>query len=138
LKQTVSSLVTTSSAGLSGVELDEILGLEGRSFLSHFRNDLGLFRERSGRGYVWFSGDGAVRKRQQRAREQMASCSTALSDAEAVLLLVELVRNPHSTLDELTELLRPRIPRLCPALIEQFLHSHQLEGKKGASNLLAH
>jgi len=138
LKQTASFLVATSAAGLTAVELGEILGLEGRSFLSHFRDDLGLFRERRGRRYVWFSGDSAIRERQQGAREQMPNRSAALSDAEAVLLLVELVRNTHSTLDGLTEVLRPRIPSICPALIEEFLHSHQLGKKGGASKLRSH
>jgi len=59
----------------------------------------------------------------------------ALSDTEAVLLLVELVRNPRSSSLELTRALRPKIPRICPALIDDLLCSWDLEQKKGASDL---
>ena len=133
LRQTVSALVAASPAGLTAGELGEMLGLEGRSFLSHFRDDPGLYRERRGRRHVWFSGNRAARERQRQARERMTERSVLLSDAEAVPLLVELVRNPRIPLDELAEILRPRVPRISPGLIDQFLHFHNLEGKKGAS-----
>jgi len=135
LKQTVSHLVSASAAGLTAAELSDVLGLEARSFLSHFREGMGLFRERRERGYMWFAGDSTVRERQREARQDMMSRTIALSDAEAVLLLVELVRNPRSSSLELTSALRPKIPRICPALIDDLLCSWDLEQKKGASDL---
>ena len=137
LKQTVSHLVAASRAGLTAAELGEVLGLDARSFLSHFREGLDLFRERWGRGYVWFSGNSAVRKRQRKRRLEMG-VPAGLSDAEAVLLLVELVRNPRSDSAELAEVLRSKIPRISPALIDGFLRSWQLAEKRGASELLSH
>ena len=138
LKQTISHLVAASSAGLTAAELSEALGLEARSFLSHFRDGLELFRERRGRGYVWFAGDGAIRELQRSARQETTHDAAGLSDAEAVLLLVELVRGPHKSFVELAGALRSRIPRICPALIEEFLRSRQLLGKRGALDLCSH
>lgn len=138
LKQTVSRLVSASPAGLTPAELSEVLGLEARSFLSHFRDGLGLFRERRGCGYVWFAGDSAIRERQQRARQVATSNAAGLSDAEAVLLLVELMRDPHKSFIELAGSLRSKVPRICPALIEEFLRSRQLLEKRGALDLCSH
>jgi len=138
LKRTVSQLVAASPAGLTPAELSETLGLEARSFLSHFRDDLALFRERRGRSYVWFAGDDATRQRQQRARQAATSDSAGLSDAEAVLLLVELLRDPHKSFVELAGALRSKVPRICPALIEEFLRSRQLLEKGGALDLCSH
>ncbi len=138
LKQTVSHLVSASPAGLTAVELSEAIGLSARSFLSHFRDGLELFRERRGRGYVWFSGDNAIRESQQRARHEARSDAGGLSDAEAVLLLVELVRDPRKSLVELSGALRSKIPRICPMLIEDFLRSRQLLEKRGVLDLCSH
>jgi len=134
LRQTVAHLVGASPAGLTSAEIGETLGLEPRSFLSHFANCSALHRERRGRGFVWFAGDETVRRRQRRVREETPPESAPLSDAEAVPLLVELIRDPGAGPERLAGVLRSKVPRLSPQLIEDFLRFHGLEEKKGASN----
>jgi len=134
LKQTVAHLVAASPAGLDAGDLSQLLGLECRSFLSHFRDDLGLVHEPVGRGYVWFAGDKSIRQRQQEARAQKACVPAPLANADAVLVLAELVRKPEISLAELATALRSHIPAIYPAAIEQLLHFHQLTLKKSGAD----
>lgn len=134
LKKTVMHLVTVSPAGLTSAEIGETLGLEPRSFLSHFANCPELHRERRGRGFVWFAGDETVRRRQRGAREEAHPQSAPLSDAEAVPLLVELIRDPQAGSEKLAGILRSKVPRLSPQRIDEFLRFHGLEEKRGRSN----
>ena len=131
LRRTVSRLVSASPAGLTAGELGKILGLEARSFLSHFRSAPELVRKRYGRGYVWFSGDDALRNRQEEARERMRNGLSVLSDSEAVAVLVELVKHPGSTCAELSRRLEPRLPGVTPAAIRYLLERHGLQKKRG-------
>ncbi|MFW5803587.1 MAG: hypothetical protein ACOCWJ_06675 [Verrucomicrobiota bacterium] len=134
LRRTVVHLVTASSAGLTSAEIGETVGLAPRSFLSHFADCPDLYRERRGRGFVWFAGDEAVRRRQRRAREEAQPAEPPLSDAEAVPLLVEVIRYPDADSEKLAGMLRSEVPRLSAQLIDDFLRFHGLEKKRGRLN----
>lgn len=133
LRETVAGLVRAAPAGLTAPELSAALGLEARTFLAHLRDRLGLAREACGRGYVWLAEDAAVREPQWRARQELLAAATDLTAAEAVMVLVELVRHPQFGPVELTAALRATVPRLSPARIERFLDRHGLAEKKRAS-----
>lgn len=79
LTQTVIQLVHRASGGLRASELEDLLGLQPRSFLSLFRHHLVLKREVHEGRFVYFAAD-ANRYRQQAARLMISStleCPTA-------------------------------------------------------------
>jgi hypothetical protein len=124
LKETVVSLVLASAAGLSSGELGKIIGLDPRSFLSHYRNHPQLCRERNGREFIWFSSDPEIRAKQSEVR-YLHSVKT-LSDSEVVVVLVEFIR--HSDLDfpTLCEAVAHHVPQVSSGMLEAFLIKHGL------------
>lgn len=107
LKETVRALVGASPAGLTAAQIGAILGVDARAFLSHFRGDAGLSQLREGRRDVWLSGDAAVRGRQLEARRcSPVPAENLPSDAEAVRILVEVVRHPRDDVDHIAGHLR--------------------------------
>ena len=95
LKKTVVHLVTTASAGLSGKQLGNILGLPPRSFLHHFRQCLGIRREKYDGVYVYFGDDQSTYTKQveQRQSPLFTSSIIKLSDAEAIMILVAVIKH---------------------------------------------
>jgi len=132
LRQTVCALVSAAPAGLTSAELSAILGMEARSFLSHFREDAGLVRAREGRRDVWLCADPSVRSRQLEVRRRGSLRADDLpSDAEAVLVLVELIRHPRDDVDGIAGRLRARGTPVPASRIRSLLERHGL-AKKGA------
>lgn len=106
-KQTVVHLVQRSEKGLSNTELAGVLGENPNSLMAHFKKIPGITKERHGRDIVYFSSDEQVYKRQRRNRFPPEPSADALpSDAQAILILVELIHHPKLSVDELVQQLR--------------------------------
>lgn len=106
-KQTVVHLVQLSEKGLSNTELAGILGENPNSLLAHFKEIPGITKERHGRDIVYFSGDEQVYTRQRRNRfPPVPSADVLPSDAQAILILVELIHHPRLSVDALAQQLR--------------------------------
>jgi len=132
LRQTVRFLVGAAPAGLTSAELSGILGMEARSFLSHFRHEPGVCQMREGRRDIWLSSDPAVRERQVSARRRSVLPEGELpSDAEAVLVLVEAIRQPHDDAESIARRLEAQGTPVAAARIRRLLEHHGL-AKKGA------
>ncbi len=128
LKQTLVYLVTRSMQGLSGSELGELLGLQPRSFLSHFRHHPALCREEIKGRWIWFAADPKIRDKQRRARLAQAVAPTPRmpSDMEAVMILVDLIHHPHSGLEQIARRLKPKGLDIDVEVIRQLLMHHDL------------
>ena len=127
LKQTLVHLVTHSGQGLSSAELGERLGLQPRSFLSHFRDHPALCREALAGRWIWFAADPRIREKQRQARLAPAAKGPALpSDMEAVMILVDLIRHPNSDLDQIAHRLKPKGLDIEVQAIRQLLVHHDL------------
>lgn len=101
-KQTVVHLVQLSEKGLSNTELAGVLGENPNSLLAHFREIPGITKERHGRDIVYFSSDEREYTRQRRTRFPPEPSAAALpSDAQAILILVELIHHPRLSVEEL-------------------------------------
>jgi len=124
LKQTLIYLVTHSVQGLSGAELGEILGLQPRSFLSHFRDHPAIYRENLMGHWIWFAADPKTQEQQIQAR--LAQKSRMPSDMEAVMILVDLIEHPNSSLEQIAHRLKSRKLDIEVAAIRQLLEYHGL------------
>jgi hypothetical protein len=128
LKQTLVYLVTHSEHGLSGAELGEILGLQPRSFLSHFRDHPAIYRENMMGRWIWFTADPGIREQQMQARlaEGVARESRMPSDMEAVMILVDLIDHPQSDVEQIARRLKSKDIDIDVTAIRQLLDHHGL------------
>lgn len=128
LKQTLVHLVTHSVQGLSGTELGELLGLQPRSFLSHFRDHPALYREHVRGRWIGLAADPKIRAQQKRTRLAQVSAQEPRmpSDREAVMILVDLIRHPDSHLEQVASRLKRQGADIDVAAIRQLLLHHDL------------
>jgi len=110
LKQTLAHLVIHSAQGLSGAELGELLGLQPRSFLSHFRDHPEIDRENLMRRWIWFAADPKIREKQKQTRlvPAVTKGPRMPTDMEAVMILVDLIQHPDSALEQVARRLKPK------------------------------
>ena len=131
LKNTVIHLVRIGQRGLSNAELEGILGLNPNSSLPQCKELRGLRKEKHKRQVLYFSADEEVYRRQRRTRFPPEPTALKLPpDALGVIILVELVKNPRSTTQQLSAMIRSRGYRIEEALIESLLEHHGLSKKK--------
>ncbi|MCP4624328.1 MAG: hypothetical protein GY850_12450 [bacterium] len=123
LKKTVIGLVGKSETGLTGAQIGEIVGLSPRSFLHHFRDTPGIFREKHGGVYVYFSGSEVIYHSQKR-RLLEAEAEKSLSNADAITILTALIKHHNFSsafIAALPEVKRKKISR---AAIDRFMEKH--------------
>ena len=129
LKKTVVHLVVSSPEGLTASEIGDLVRLAPRSFLSHFRNEPQLHRERIQGRFVYFSSNRAVGGGQkQRRLDQIARAALRRTptDAEAVVILVERMRHLQLSIEDLSTRLRKKGCRFNVEEISSFLGAHGL------------
>jgi len=134
LKQTLVHLIVHSVQGLSGAELGEILWLQPRSFLSHFRDHPAIYREHMRGGWIWFAADPGIREQQMQARlaQEVAGASCMPSDMEAVMILVDLIEHPLSDVKQIARRLKSKGLNIGVTAIRQLLDHHGLLKKTAA------
>ncbi len=126
LQKTVRHLIANSECGLSGNEIGNIVKLQPRSFMHHFRGLGGVFREKYGGVYVYFSDDPAIYTRQSHERSRIADIQK-ISAAVAIKLLVAYIKHPQVSAEELSETLaRENRCHISPTDIVNFLSFHDL------------
>ena len=130
LRQTLIGVVRNSRAGLCAAEVRELLGVEPRSFLSLFRNVPELRRERSQGRFVYFAAEHEIRNRQKQRRVEMSRESQMPSDAEALAILVEAIKRPDLSAEQLVARLRKRSFHISAQSVRNLFASHGLGGKK--------
>jgi hypothetical protein len=130
LPETFVQLVQAAPGGLTASEAGELLGLRPSSFLWPLRNHPALKREKHEGLYVYWSSDPVLRTAQQRQRAQRASLTRPLTEAEAIAILLEKIKQPSLTVEALSARLREQNVRVDPERIDQFFTLHGLEVKK--------
>ena len=127
LKNTVVHLVRASRAGLTGEQIGELVGLNPRSFLHHFRDTTGIHREKHQGVYVYFSDETARYEAQVCARLEAIAKGGGISDADAVVILVALIHHHGIELETLALLPEVRAKGISAAAIESYLARHGLK-----------
>lgn len=124
LKDTVIQLVNNSSAGLTANELGNILGVNAQSFMSQFHVDQRLKREKWEGRLVYFSANFDIWAAQK--GERFAGQPVSPSDAQAVIILVSLIKHPKATTEELVKILSKEHKGLSVTMVERLLEHHGL------------
>ncbi len=134
LKQTLIYLIAHSAQGLSSTELGEILGLQPRSFLSHFRDHPAIYRENRMGRWIWFAAEPGIQKQQMQAclAQEVAKEPHMPSDMQAVMILVDLINHPESDVEQIARRLKSRQLDVDAAAIRQLLDHHGLLKKTAA------
>jgi hypothetical protein len=127
LKNTVVHLVSASSAGLTGEQIGELVGLNPRSFLHHFRDTTGIHREKHQGVYVYFSEETARYEAQVCARLETIAKGAGISNADAVVILVALIHHHGIEPETLALLPEVREKGISAAAILSFLERHRLK-----------
>jgi hypothetical protein len=128
LKKTIIHLVKASPAGLSGRQLGEILKLSPQSFLHHFRKSPGLYREKYDGVFVYFSDVDYIFEKQvnQRSSHICRSAIVTISDTEAILILVAIIRQHGISAEEIAALSEIKKSGIKLDKIKGFMEYHSL------------
>lgn len=131
LKQTIIHLVMVSSAGLSGRQLGELLGLAPQSFMHHFRKCPGLRREKHEGVFVYFADEPEIyeMQRQQKKKSLYRSATTAISKSDAVMILVAIISYHGISADDILVLPEIKKSKLTLPMIQGFMECHGLVKK---------
>ena len=131
LKKTVVHLVITAPAGLTGKQLGDILGLAPQSFLHHFNSHPGIKRTKFAGVYVYFADDTTVYERQVQQRISLICRvdTVSISDSEAVMILVAVIRNHGISAEEIHALPEIKKSNIKLTAIQRFMEDHELEKK---------
>jgi len=128
LKNTVIHLVQISKRGLSNFELEEILGLNPNSYLPQVKHLAGVRREKHNRQVVYFAAEKEQYKQQQQNRFPPEPAAPKLPpDAITITVLVELVKHPGSSPEQLSQMLLRQGWEVGADMIDNLLDRHGLK-----------
>ena len=103
LKSTLMGVVENSELGLNGMEIGQLLGLDPRSFLSHFGKSQALRREKVDDRFIYFSSDKFEQQFNKRIHKTESKTPIPLSAEVGILVLVEKIKHPRKDLQRLTK-----------------------------------
>jgi hypothetical protein len=134
LRQTILQLILRSDAGLTANEIIRMVGLSGNSpFVSTFKDVEAITREEHRSGYIYFAQNAKIYKRQKNKRMTLSTTPGPLtslpSDADAVVILVELIKHPNWSPAQLSESLRHKGTGIDRDSIERLLVHYDLKKK---------
>ena len=129
LKNTVVHLIGVSPTGLTGEQIGRIVGLDPRSFLFHFRDAPGIQREKHQGVYVYFSDDESRYEQQVANRLEEIALGESIGDADAIVILVALIKHHDITADHIAELPEVMERKLQAMAIDNYLRQHGLPKK---------
>lgn len=130
LPETFVQLVLRSPSGLTAAEAGVLLGLRPSSFLWSLRNRQEVKREKHQGLYVYLASETDLSVRQQRQRMLAAETIRQPTQAEAIAILVEKIKHPALSPEELGRRLGKQDLQVEPEIIGSFLARHGLAVKK--------
>ena len=130
LSETFVQLVANSQAGLSAAEAGELLGVRPSSFLWSLREHSELRREKHQGVYVYLCSDPARYQGQRQQRSRMRGAARLPTDFEAVAILVEKIKRPALSDDDLSQRLKKQKIFVESETIRNLFVRHNLAVKK--------
>ena len=126
LKQTIIELVKGSEAGLSAADLSKIIEISSSSsYFSQIKQSHEIKREKHQGRFVYFSA-ASTKYRLQKRRIERQKTDDWPTDAQAVKILVHMIKNPDIEVDRLAIESAPPGERFDPLVVKQFLRFHDL------------
>jgi len=124
LKQTIVALINSSKKGLSTAEIGQLVDLSpNSSLLSQFKNVAGVKREKHQGRFIYLSDRSQVYTRQ---KQRLATTVDFPTDAQAVLILVQLIKHPGIGIEQLAKRVSEQGQSVAPAAVRTFLQWHDL------------
>lgn len=134
LKQTIVALITDSNKGLSAVEIAELVDLvPNSSFLSRFKTVPGVKREKHQGRFIYLSDRPEIYSRQKQTRASRQGTAGFPADIEAVQILVQLIKYPDLSIEQLAAKVSEPGKQIESAMIRNFLQFHDLLKKTSAT-----
>ncbi len=132
LRETVINLIENSTGGMAAAELGQVMGVNPHSFMSQIGLDARLKREKVGGRLVYFCAKCEVCDAQRRARlaSEGHESSRLPSEAQAVTILVCLIKNQDAAIEELVQEVAKHHRGIDHQMIERLLEHHGLQDKK--------
>lgn len=126
LKQTIIKLIRRSPTGLSAVDIAQIVKIpSSSSYFSQIKNSDGIKREKHQGRFIYFSDAPTKYQRQKRIFDHQKTPDWP-TDAQAIDILVYLIKNPGVTFELLAIEAAPPGKRFDAATIKRFLQFHDL------------
>lgn len=137
LKETIIHLISESPYGHSSSELGQLVGLEPRSFMTHYKDLPQIKRERDHGKFIYYSADETKYHAQRAEREayEKQQQEQVISDHEAVWVLVDFIRHPKSELSQRVGRLHEQGVAVKASGITALLEQHGLLEKKRWSSI---
>ena len=134
LLQTIIHFIKHSSSGIDSGGLEKILGCSIRAFLSSFKESPPFKRKKEGKNFIYYSNDTEEYVVQQRLRRDLyTSLKKQLpEDAEAVLILVDRIKYPESSIEQCYRRLKKKYRQISPETIRNLLEYHGILKKTTA------
>jgi hypothetical protein len=126
LSETLIGVIERSSEGMVATELTEILGVKTNSVLRELARSGRLVREKEGRRFVYFGSGESLINRRKRSRTMRRSMETDLSLTDAIVVLVESIKNPALDPAGLATAVGARAPTASEESIKRFFSMHGL------------
>ena len=126
MRQTIIELVRKSQKGLSAADISQTIEIpSSSSYFSQIKNSDGIKREKHQGRFFYFADSPAKYQQQKRGLGQQRT-DDWITDAQAVKILVHLIKNPGIEVDLLAIESAPPGKRFDPATVKQFLQFHDL------------
>lgn len=130
LQKTLIALVNDGSAGLNTFEASQILGISAHNFLSQqFIRHNNFHREKHKGVYIYYSKDPDIYSKQKQERRQHFSVQSIQglpTDAEAIIILVELIKHSDDNLEQLYRRVKYKGLNVSIIKIRHLLEYHSL------------
>ena len=127
MKQTLIALITESPKGLSAIEIANLLDIApNSSFISRMSAAEGIKREKCQGRFVYFSERAEISSLRNNAPGGAGQGIRVLTDAEAVMMLVELLKHPGIGIEELAARVSNAGRGVSPQAVRAFLERHDL------------
>ena len=130
LKQTITKLIKISKAGLDAAEIHDILETSIRSYLTSLQTHPDIKREKNQGRFIYFSAIEEEFINQKKCRIGMTRIVQLPKNIEAILILVETIKNPHLNFEALSLKLKEKDCYVTPESIKNLFSYHDLAVKK--------
>ncbi|MBF0235221.1 MAG: hypothetical protein HQK65_19635 [Desulfamplus sp.] len=126
LRQTIIELIKSSEAGFSAAELSRIIEIPSNSsYFSQLQRSVEITREKHQGRFVYFTATPSGYER-QKSKIAQQDISRWWTDAQAVQILVHMIKNPDIGIERLSIESAPSGKRFAPDAVHNFLKFYGL------------